>query len=328
MIGSRVPQLGGSSLYGKSDFLIIEADEYQNKLKYFDPKAVLLNNIDYDHPDFFPNREEYRNVFIEFIKKIPKKGFLVANFDDKEIKKYAGVNCRAKTISYAIDEAADYAAYDIKKEKGRQYFKVKINSGDEGGEFQDMNLGDFVIQLPGRHNVYNALAVIAASVELGVELHEIRTHLENFLGTDRRMQILGSFIGAIVIDDYAHHPTEIRTTIKGAKDLYPGRKLRVVFHPHTFTRTKALFKDFVKSFNDADELVVLDIYGSAREKQGGVHSRDLVKEIKKNKDEKSVRYIPTLEKAENYLRNTAGPNDVILLMGAGDVFRIGENMLK
>jgi UDP-N-acetylmuramate--alanine ligase len=130
MVGARVPQFNGCSVVAKSDYLIIEADEYQNKLQYYKPKAVLLNNIDYDHPDFFPSRTDYENAYIEFIKKRPAKGFLVANFDDPIIRKIAQVNCRGKVITYAIDEAADYVAYDIKADRGKQYFKVKLGVGD------------------------------------------------------------------------------------------------------------------------------------------------------------------------------------------------------
>jgi UDP-N-acetylmuramate--alanine ligase len=348
LVGARVPQFDGASLIGKSDYLVVETDEYQNKLKYFNPKMVLLNNIEYDHPDFFPTMDDYQQVFIDFIAKPPKSGFLVANFDDKIIQKIANVNCRAKVISYAIKEAADYVAFDIKNENGKQYFKVKLGVDDEmdlketefpagnsvSGDLEareDM-LGDFVISLGGKHNIYNALAVIASCVELGVDLVDIRTHLEEFTGTARRMQVLGEYRGGIIIDDYAHHPTEIKATLEAVKQKYPKNKIRVVFHPHTYTRTKALLEDFSQSFDLADEVIVLDIYGSVREKQGGVHSRDLVDSIINYqlsiKNEKIVKHIPTLKEVEDYLRENIERDDVVVLMGAGDVFRIGENLVS
>ena len=346
MVGARVPQFDGCSLTGSSDYLVIEADEYQNKLEYYQPKAVILNNIDYDHPDFFPTEEDYKNVFIEFIKKIPAKGWLVANFDDPIIRKIAQVNCHGKVITYAINEAADYVAYDIKANNGKQYFKVKlgVEEVDEddtrsyrsaGASLQDDRtdeLGDFSISLPGKHNILNALAVIAASIELGIDLFKIRKYLEEFTGTNRRMQILGEFKGATIIDDYAHHPTEIKATIGAVRQKYGARKLIVAFHPHTFSRTKALFNDFVKSFAGADELIIIDIYGSAREKQGGAHSRDLVEKIKndnlKSGNKQDVKYISTLAECEKYLRDKVERDDVVVLMGAGDIFRIGENLVK
>jgi len=335
MVGAQVPQFDGCSLIGGLDYLVIEADEYQNKLKNYQPKAVILNNIDYDHPDFFPTEEDYKNVFIEFIKKIPSKGFLVANFDDPIIKKIAQVNCHGKVITYAINEAADYVAYDIKNNNGQQYFKVKLgveDVDDTDNEAKAEELGDFSIKLAGRHNILNALAVIAACVELNIELFKIRKYLEEFTGTARRMQVLGEFRGATVIDDYAHHPTEIKATIEAVRQKYGGRKLVVVFHPHTFSRTKALFDGFAKSFGQVDELIIIDIYGSARERQGGVHSWDLVEKIKINNQtsgiKQEVKYISTLAECEKYLRGHAGRDDIVVLMGAGDIFRVGENLVK
>jgi len=320
LVGSKVKQWENLSITGKSNYLIIEADEYQNKLQYFNPRGVLLNNIDYDHPDFFPTEADYENVFIEFIKKIPKKGFLVTNFDDPIISRIANVNSRGKVISYAINAKADFVAYDIKLEAGRQFFKVRMD-GEEASE-----LGDFSIQLAGKHNIYNALAVIAASIELEVGLKDLRTYLSEFNGTARRMEKIGEYNGAAVYDDYAHHPTEIRATLAGARELFGDKNIITVFHPHTFTRTKALFKDFAKSFDDTDELIVLDIYGSAREEQGGTHSSELVEAIMKN-GHKNTKYIPTKEEAEKYLRENIDHRDVVILMGAGDVFRIGEKLI-
>ncbi len=340
MVGAQVPQFQGLSLVGKSGYLVAEIDEYQNKLKYFQPKAILLNNIEYDHPDFFSTLADYKNVFVDFIKKLPSKGFLVANYDNPIIRKIAQVNCRGKVITYAIDNAADFIAYDIKLYRNKQYFKVKLGiedddeplSGSQNRLAAHSELGDFSIQLIGKHNISNALAVISASVELGVELVDIRKYLEEFEGTTRRMQILGEFKGATIIDDYAHHPTEIKATLASVRELYKEQKIVVVFHPHTFTRTKALFNDFIESFKDTDVLIIIDIYGSAREKHGGVHSRDLVEKIKiKNKElgiKQDVKYISTLEKCEEYLREHAEKEDLILLMGAGDIFRVGENLIK
>jgi UDP-N-acetylmuramate--alanine ligase len=332
MVGAKVEQFGGSGLTGESDLLVVEADEYQNKLKSFFPKGVILNNIEHDHHDFFPSRESYISVFEDFVKKIPTKGFLVANHDDPEVKNISS-ECPGRIISYGINnERADLVARDIKPgsettgEAGKQFFQVEMT---QDGERSD--LGTFNIQLTGKHNIYNALAVIAACLELGVGLKDIRTHLEGFTGTERRMQMLGHFRQIPIIDDYAHHPTEIQTTLAEVRNKFPDKRLITVFHPHTYSRTLALLDEFGQSFNPSDEVIVLDIYGSAREKQGGVHSRDLVEKIKENSPEEkktNISYIPTLEECEEYLRDNTSPGDVILLMGAGDVFRVGKNMVK
>jgi UDP-N-acetylmuramate--alanine ligase len=354
LVGSNVPQFSGTSLVGKSDYLIAELDEYQNKLEYFQPKMVLLNNIDWDHPDFFPTPESYAAAFVEFIKKIPRKGFLIANFDDPIIAKTAPVNCQGKVISYGISDdlistipdpssggrresnGVDYFGHDIKSSNGKIYFKVKQSEDEKETQFPIGNwvsdeLGEFCISLSGKHNVLNALAVIATGIELGVSLVDIRTYLEEFTGTARRMQFLGEFKGAKIYDDYAHHPTEIKATLQGARELFGNKKITVVFHPHTFTRTKAYLDDFAKSFSDADEVIVLDIYGSAREKQGGVSSEELAASIINYQlsinNKKEVKYIPTLNQVEKYLRENLGRGEIVILMGAGDVFRIGEKLL-
>lgn len=324
LVGSSVPQFKGSALMGQSKLFVAEVDEYQNKLAYFNPHGVILNNIDFDHPDYFRDEKDYLKVFIDFIKRVPKSGFLIINNDDKQAEKIKKV-CSGQVITYAVakesaaTKTVNYLAYDIELKRGYQYFKVN-------------NLGEFRIKLWGRHNIYNALAVIASARELRVSLTKIKKYLGDFQGTSRRCQVLGEYKQALIIDDYAHHPTEIKTTISGVKEHYKKRKLKVVFHPHTFTRTKALFSDFSKSFDLADELIILDIYGSAREKQGGVSSRDLVKEIKKHNQKKNIKQgvinIKDISQAVSYLQKNTKKNDLILLMGAGDVFRVGEKLLN
>lgn len=342
MVGSRVPQFDGASLVGTSDILVIEADEYQNKLKYFQPRVVLLNNIDYDHPDYYPTEDDYIRAFVDFAKKISNKGLLVANYDDEKIRKYIIPECRAKVVTYGLKEGADLIAHDLRTNDGRQYFKVRLKAEGEdlvanrqhNKILQDeaSELGDFSISLAGHHNVYNALAVIAASLELGVSLLDIRRFVGEFKGTDRRLELLGEFNGAKIYDDYAHHPTEIRATLGAVRQLFPKNKVTVVFHPHTFTRTKALFDQFAESFALADELIVLDIYGSAREQQGGVHSSDLADKIESLRPKGFapglVKYIPTQAECETYLRKNISRGQVVILVGAGDVFRIGENLVK
>jgi UDP-N-acetylmuramate--alanine ligase len=323
LVGSRVPQFKGSSLLGKSKYFVAEVDEYQNKLQYFNPYGVVLNNIEFDHPDFFKDQASYTKVFADFVKKIPANGFLVVNNSDPEINKIKKY-CRGQILTYDIlppnktVATVNYLAHDLKIRKGYQTFLVN-------------DLGEFKISLWGEHNIYNALAVIAAARALKVTIPDIKKHLAGFKGTERRAQILGKYKGALIIDDYAHHPTEIKTTLEGIRAHYNNKNLITVFHPHTYTRTKALFKDFVKSLSAADELIVLDIYGSAREKQGGVSSAQLVREIikynKQNKIIQKVSNISTITQAIIYLKPKLKSQNVLLLMGAGDVFRVGEGLL-
>lgn len=332
MVGAKVDQFGGSGLSGDSNYMAVEADEYQNKLKSFYPNIAVITNIEYDHHDFFKSRKEYIEVFRNFAAKIPLKGFLVANFDDPAVAEVAR-SCPGKVISYGIENrgtalkahSITQGGKEVPEEADKQYFKIKWNDGE--GE---QELGTFSIKLAGKHNVYNALAVVSVCLELGVELNDIRRYLEEFTGAERRMQFLGYYKGVPIIDDYAHHPTEITSSLAAVKERYPDKRIITVFHPHTYSRTLALLDEFSESFGGSDEVVVLDIYGSAREEQGGVHSRDLVAGIKasgKNRPA-AVVHIPTLEECEQYLRKRVGEGDLVLLMGAGDVFRIGKKMAE
>ncbi len=322
LVGARVNQFSGSALIGRSKLFVAETDEYQNKFQYFQPQAVVLNNIDYDHPDFFKTKNDYFRVFTQFIAKIPRRGWLTANFDDLQIKKIIK-QTRARVLSYAINSPADFRAVNICSKNGRQSFDVLR---------QNKKIDSFSILLPGDHNISNALAVIVSALQLGVPMVKIKKHLAGFKGADRRLEILGKYRGALIIDDYAHHPTEIKAALSGVKSFYQNKKLIVVFHPHTYTRTKVLLADFAQSFALADEVIILGIYGSAREKQGGVSSVDLVKKIKEfNKQKKikqSVRHFKNLQLAESYLAKHLSKNELLLLMGAGDVFRIGQGLLK
>lgn len=342
MVGSRVPQFDGASLLGSSSLMVIEADEYQNKLQYFQPKMVVLNNIDYDHVDFYPTPQDYQQAFIDFLAKIPTDGYLIANYDDPLIRRLAPVHCRGRIISYALDNTADYVGYGLKAAQSRQYFKVKmgIDIDDTDGEDEKLSklavsnsgdLGDFSTGLPGRHNISNALAVLAASVELGLPLYKIREGMADFTGTARRLEVLGQFNGATIIDDYAHHPTEIKASLSALRQQYPDNQLRVFFHPHTFSRTLALLDDFAASFTAADEVGILKIYGSAREEAGCISGQELADKIAASRAgqglSKEVVYFEDLENLNKYLRQSAGSGQTIALIGAGDIFRAGQQLL-
>lgn len=342
MVGSRVPQFDGASLSGNSDLLVIEADEYQNKLRYFQPKVILLNNIDYDHPDYYANEADYIQVFVDFIKKLTPKGLLVANYDDEKIRKYAKVNCRGKIMTYGLKDGADLVAYDLKAVDGKQYFKVRMKTDDEelladpkrNQELAEQmsELGSFSISLPGQHNVLNALGVIASSLELGVSLLDIRRYLGEFTGTTRRLEYIGTYHGVKIYNDYAHHPTEVRASLGAMRQLYPKKELVLVFHPHTYSRTAALLDQFAESFALADKLILPDIFGSAREQHGGVHTKDLIAKIKELEPKgfapKNVYYVPTIDEIAEYLKKGLVRGQVLVLMGAGDEFRIAEKLLN
>ena len=314
VVGSLVRQWRGSALVGRSEFMIIEADEYQDKLKLYNPQAAIFTSADWDHPDFFPTREKYEKAFQDFVVKIPRHGFLVACGDRSEtlkIAKYA----KCKVISYGFGNGSDLKISNHALRDGKQFFSVSA---------KEKKLGEFEIMLPGRHNVLNATAAIAMAHQFNAKVDRMREALADFEGTSRRFEYIGQRNGAILIDDYAHHPEEIKATLQAAREFFPKRRIWCVFHPHTFTRTKALLSEFAQSFEDADRVIILDIYGSAREVQGGVHSRDLVELAKKY--HRSVEYIPSVGDAVEFLRDKISREDLVIAMGAGNVWEVVEGL--
>lgn len=308
IVGSNVPQFKGNALSGKSKYFVVEADEYQAKILEYQAKIIILTNIDYDHPDFFKNEKAYKEVFWKFVKKLPQNGILVANVDDKNVKDLVR-KAKQKKLKIKILE---YSTILPPFAKGaREIFSPS---------------GELNLRLPGAHNISNALAVLTLAQELGIDKKNIIRYLNEFKGTTRRFEYKGKYRGALIIDDYAHHPAEIQATLKAAREKYPKKKIWCVFHPHTFSRTEALFDDFAKSFSNANKTIILDIYNSARETKGNVHSKDLVKAI--NENHSDALYLSTKEDATEHFKSNLERNDVLITMGAGDVWKIGEELLK
>ena len=312
LIGSAVPQLKGNGLFGKSQVMVMEADEYNNKLQHYNPYAVILNNIDYDHPDFFKTRASYKQVFKDFIARVSKNGFIIANFEDANVMD-ACVDAQARVIDYGRVNLNKYEICALEIKNKKQYFKLKT---------QGRIMANFETQLIGEHNVMNATAVIATCLELKIPLQKIKKSLAKFKGLKRRMEVLGEYNKTIFIDDYAHHPTEINATLQAARLKYPNKNIICVFMPHTYTRTEALFDAFAGSFSFADEVIILPIYSSAREKKGKVSAGDLAGRIAK----KNSRYISSIAQCAKYLQKRVTEKDVVILMGAGDSFRVWHEL--
>lgn len=319
IVGSQVISWQGSALAGSGEYFIAEADEYQNKLRFYQPWSVILTSVDYDHPDFFPDVESYKKVFRDFVEKISKTGFLVVWGDSADTLDVAkSATCQVLTYGFGNDN--DYQIVNHEslsmEQGGKQTFEI---------EYEGKSLGFFETPLAGKHNILNATAVVALSHAIGMDLEKIRSALGQVRGTSRRFEMVGKFNDAILIDDYAHHPDEIRPTLGGARVRFEDKKIWTVFHPHTFTRTKALLQDFAQSFDDADRVIIIDIYGSARENQGGVSSEELVNLINKYHYGKA-EYVSTIEEAVEYLKEKSGEYDVLITMGAGDVWRVAEKL--
>ncbi len=325
LIGSKIIQIGASVLVGSSDYMLIEADEYQNKLAYYNPQMVILTNLDFDHPDYFENFEEYKKVFKDFIRKIPVSGTLVVWGENASALEVA-LEAQCKVVIYGFfgkgldisdkTESNNYLFYEIKK----KFEKANKTVPEIFSVPKSLKL-----KVAGKHNLLNATAVLAMAKNLGISEEVSLKSLANFQGTSRRLEIVGERKGALIIDDYAHHPEEIKTTLEALKTEYFDRNIICIFHPHTFTRTKALLSEFAQSFNKADEVIILDIYGSAREKQGGVSSGELMEKMKMFQPK--VRHISTLEKAFENLKDRIGKNDLVVTMGAGNVWELAERLV-
>ena len=314
-VGGILPSIGGNLRLGHSGTFITEACEYTNSFLSFFPKISIILNMDADHLDFFKDIDDIRHSFRLFAEKLPADGTLIINADTPCWEDIArDLSCQV--ITYGLEHPADYTAADITWDSlGHPTFTCLA-----GGK----SLGSFSLKVPGLHNVSNALSVIALGQKLGMETDAIRRGILDFTGTDRRFQYKGKVGDVTVIDDYAHHPTEIRATLTSAKN-YPHKTIWCVFQPHTYTRTKALMDDFARALSLADHVVLADIYAARETDTLGISSGDLMERIRKLGT--PCEYFPTFDEIENYLLEHCEPEDLLITMGAGDVFKIGEKLL-
>ena len=315
-VGGILEAIGGNIRVGKSETFITEACEYTNSFLSFYPTLSIILNIEEDHMDFFKDLDDIMNSFRQFAMKLPKDGCLVINKEIKDYEKVTeGLECNV--ITYGMDSSCTYHAKNIHfNEQGYGEFDVM---------YQDVSLGHIILSVPGQHNVSNALAVIAGARKLGISMEQIQAGLLGFSGANRRFQYKGSLNGVTIIDDYAHHPTEIRTTLEAAKN-YPHREVWCIFQPHTFTRTKAFFHEFATSLSLADHIILADIYAARETDTLGVSSELLAKEISELGAD--CYYFPSFDEIENFVKSHCIHGDLLITMGAGDVVNIGENLLN
>jgi UDP-N-acetylmuramate--alanine ligase len=320
LIGSKVHQIGSGALSGSSKFFVVEADEYQHKFFLYAPIGAILTNVDFDHPDFFQDFDHYKQAFIDFVRRIPPHGFLVVwagSVDTLAIAREA----RCKIIFYEYFDQGSSSLELAKQELGglfRSYGKNNLEFVTVPEELK--------LQVPGRHNCLNATAAYAACMQLGLDKQQVFEALNNYQGAARRFEYVGRYKGAMIIDDYAHHPEEIKATLKAARERYEKERIICVFHPHTYSRTKALLEEFSQSFDDCSEVIVLDIYGSAREAGGDVHSQELVAMI--NRYKQQAVYAADLDEAFEILKEKLTEGDVLITMGAGNVNELAQRLAK
>ncbi len=315
-VGGILPQIGGNIRVGHSDTFLTEACEYTNSFLSFYPTVGIILNIEADHMDFFKNLQEIRTSFHRFAALLPEDGLLVLDSaieHPEEITK----DIRARVITCGLTGNEDYTAKDITyNEKGCASFTL-YHKGNA--------LGIVSLLVPGIHNVSNALSALSASLELGIDFEKAVLGLLDFQGTERRFQYKGMVNGITIIDDYAHHPTEITATLKAALH-YPHRDIWCVFQPHTYTRTQAFLTDFAKALSLADHVVLTDIYAAREINTIGITSLALKEELEKLG--KQCDYFSSFDEIEKFLLKKCMHGDLLITMGAGDVLNIGENLLS
>ena len=317
LIGGFVDYLKGNAKLGKSDYLVAEADESDGSFLKFYPKIAVVTNIEDDHMDHYGSMENIIKAFIQFVQNLDKEtGLAVLCFDNENIRNIADKVDR-KYISYALDHDADYMAKDIKIDGPHTSFTV-IYKGEV--------LGDVALNIPGKHNVLNALATIAVCHHMGLSIEEIAEGFKVFSGTKRRFQTKFRNENVWIVDDYAHHPTEIQTTIKAAKQTNPKR-LIVAFQPHRYSRTQLLQKEFGSCFVGADVLVLTDIYAASEDPIEGISGKTIVDEVKKQTGVDAV-YIEKLEDIAPWLKENIQAGDLIITMGAGNIYTVGESLAQ
>lgn len=317
-VGGMLKSIGGNIRVGRSDTFVAEACEYTNSFLSFFPTLSVVLNVEADHLDFFRDIDDIRNSFRQFIMKLPQdeRGYLVINGDIQNVG-YFLRDLKCGYTTFGKSEEYDYAAKDIEYDEHARASYTLLVKGKEAGKV--------MLGVPGQHNVYNSLAAIAVSDRIGIDRDTAIGALRNYTGTDRRFQYRGEVNGAAVIDDYAHHPQEVAATLKTAQ-MYPHKKLYVVFQPHTYTRTKALLNEFAKALMYCDEVILPDIYPARETDTLGVSSGDLSKRI--NQLGGSARYIPDFASCEKFILEAVKPGDLLITMGAGNVVNIADDLVK
>lgn len=311
IVGSIVNQWDSNVRVGKDrEYFVVEACEYKAHMLKLHPDVIVLTNIEEDHLDYYKDLNHIQITFQNYIDLLPANGMLVRNADDSECR---DLGFDGKTISYGISEPADVMATNIAKADELQRFQVGKDT--------------YELRVPGDFNIYNALAVIAYAQYLHIPVKTIQSGLKKFSGTWRRFEIVGSYRDAIVISDYAHHPTALTGLIKAAHEWYPNRRIVIVFQPHQHNRTRTLFQGFVEAFNEADLIIIQEIFdvkGREAVEDSAISSQDIVNKIEETG--KLVIYSPNHERSKQILAEHIEPNDVVLIVGAGDIYTLATDL--
>jgi UDP-N-acetylmuramate--alanine ligase len=311
VVGGRVAGMGSNARLGKSDLLVAEADESDRSFLQLAPILAVVTNIDREHLDCYRSLEEIQDAFVEFVNKVPFYGAAVLCLDDPHNRAILP-RIRRRTLTYGMTPEADLAASRVECGHFAAAFHL---------DFRGRDLGRFDLRVAGRHNVWNAMAAVLVALELDVPVETVREGLAAFSGVDRRFEVRGREAGVTVIDDYGHHPTEIQATLAAARAC-DFRRVHVLFQPHRYTRTLHLLDEFAGCFRDADVLYVLDIYPAGEKPIAGVTAAKLVERIP------GARYSPSLDAAVQEMSGAVAEGDVVITLGAGNVWQAGDRLLE
>jgi UDP-N-acetylmuramate--alanine ligase len=317
VIGGKLANFGSNAKVGKGDYLVAEADESDGSFLKLTPTIAVVTNIDTDHLDYYGNINNTRKAFLEFVNKVPFYGSVILCADDRQIQKIVP-DVKRRYITYGIENPADLLARNI----------VHCTLGAEFDLiYFGRNLGKIKLNVPGIHNVYNSLATIAAAMELELKIEDIKKAFLEFTGVDRRIQVKGEAGGVTVVDDYGHHPTEIKATLSAVKDSWKKRTI-AVFQPHRYSRTKLLAKDFGTAFDQADAVVITEIYPAGEKPIKGINAGLILKKIKDSNKSMALEFCPTRQDMVDFLIKTTKPGDLVITLGAGDIWKTGEEFLE
>lgn len=313
VIGGVIPELGGNARAGQGDYFVIEADEYDRAFLGLRPTIAVVTSIEMDHPDVYRDVEEVASAFREFMQLVPRDGCVIGCGDFAKVTTELQ-RLGTRVVRYGFNADNDWRASAITPNtRGGSDFVVW-----RGRE----EIGDWRLEIPGRHNILNALAAIAAANQVGVDLEIARQTLQEFRGVARRFEIKGEFRGITIVDDYAHHPTEIRAALATARTRFPDRKIWAVFQPHTFSRTEALLDEFADALADADHVIVTEIYAARERNERGVSGMQIINRM----SHRDARFIASLDAVMEFLIKHLNVGDVLITLGAGDVNRVGERI--
>lgn len=314
IVGSDVPSIGGNAYSGKGEYFLAESCEYRRHFLNYSPEYLIITNIEFDHPDYFNDIEDVVSAFAELAQKVPAAGRVFIWAEDPNRK---FIQSQAPITTFGLSEEADIQAKEILFHDEGSSMKIFAF-----GQY----LGEMNLHVAGKHNILNALATIALCLELGIPAQQILASLDQFNGTKRRFEHVGMNGGALIVDDYAHHPTEIRSTLEGARLSFPDRRIRAIFQPHTFSRTEKLLDEFSHAFTVADEVVIAEIFASARETNLNTISASTLAELMQGQGV-NARFINSLDEIHDYLAKTLTPKDLVLTLGAGDIYKVGQSLV-